>query len=135
MWDALPADYASTVPRPMDLRTLGERLARGAYATHGDFRDDLALIWANAIRYNEPKVLDPESQAVVADARQMAAEMEVAWAETCLHLWDRLVCTQVESETAQRRRDDELEHGGGAGRDLSQAAAAGRGRWRRRRRG
>ena len=96
----------------MDLRTLGERLARGAYATHGDFRDDLALIWANAIRYNEPKVvLDPESQAVVADARQMAAEMEVAWAETCLHLWDRLVCTQVESEAAQRRRDDELERG------------------------
>jgi len=115
VWGALPADYAATVPRPMDLRTVGEKLARGAYATHGDYRDDLALIWANAIRYNEPKVLDRESQAVVADAKQMAAEMEVAWADAAVQLWDKLVCAQVEGEAAaakvaaQRRREEDVD--------------------------
>jgi hypothetical protein len=45
-------DYHAIVKRPMDLRTLQERLCAGHIATVAQFRAELNLIWENCVQYN-----------------------------------------------------------------------------------
>ena len=76
------ADYAARVPRPMDLRTIAERLARGIYpfGVSGEAADaaasvraDVRLIWANCRLYNAPRA------SIVRLLGDLEAEFDAAW--------------------------------------------------------
>eukprot|EP00467_Chlorarachnion_reptans_P012385 CAMPEP_0114528932 /NCGR_PEP_ID=MMETSP0109-20121206/24525_1 /TAXON_ID=29199 /ORGANISM="Chlorarachnion reptans, Strain CCCM449" /LENGTH=430 /DNA_ID=CAMNT_0001711221 /DNA_START=228 /DNA_END=1520 /DNA_ORIENTATION=- len=50
---ALP-DYSTVIKNPMDLSTVRQRLSNGSYNDPSEFRDDVSLIWENALTYNPP---------------------------------------------------------------------------------
>jgi len=45
-------NYPLIIMRPMDLQTVTKKLEAGSYATVGDLRSDLDLIWDNAVIFN-----------------------------------------------------------------------------------
>lgn len=45
-------NYPDIIKRPMDLSTVAKKLDAGQYPTVGDLRDDLDLIWDNAVTFN-----------------------------------------------------------------------------------
>jgi hypothetical protein len=46
-------DYHKVIARPMDLRTLQDRLASGLITTVSQFKRELDLVWDNCISYNK----------------------------------------------------------------------------------
>ena len=47
-------DYFDVIAAPMDMRTIGEKLAAGAYHLDAHaFADDVRLIWTNCQIYNQ----------------------------------------------------------------------------------
>lgn len=81
-WQALGLDdYPTLVKRPMDMRTMREKVRTGAYASMAEWHADLELIWANARFYNgadSPVTRCANKLAAVVerrmgDAREMAA--------------------------------------------------------------
>jgi hypothetical protein len=53
--DEKTAGYYETIKRPMDLRTLQERLGSGQVTTVAEFKEELDLIWENCIVFNGPQ--------------------------------------------------------------------------------
>jgi len=47
-------DYNDIIKNPMDLGTVKQQLASGLYENEDDFAEDVRLVWANALRYNQP---------------------------------------------------------------------------------
>ncbi|OHS98948.1 Bromodomain containing protein [Tritrichomonas foetus] len=45
-------DYPTIIKKPMDLTTAEQNLDNDVYQTFSDFREDIELIWSNAITYN-----------------------------------------------------------------------------------
>lgn len=50
-------DYFQKIKHPMDLQTVRQKLESNEYATVSQFKDDVKLIWDNAILYNGKKSL------------------------------------------------------------------------------
>lgn len=54
-WEALKLpDYPEIIKHPMDLGTVKTQLETGIYESDEEFADDVRLVWANALRYNQP---------------------------------------------------------------------------------
>ncbi|KAH3765880.1 nucleosome-remodeling factor subunit BPTF [Pelomyxa schiedti] len=47
-------DYTVIIDRPMDLKTISQKLERGEYSLDTEFADDVRLVWSNARKYNAP---------------------------------------------------------------------------------
>ena len=50
-------DYPRLIKQPMDLGTVGEKLAARSYARLEDFANDIRLVWKNAFIFNAPDSL------------------------------------------------------------------------------
>ena len=81
---AMFPDYGARITEPMDLRTVAEKLSRGAYRLGGGgdveagaerCRADVQRVWANCRAYNPPRA------TIVRMLQAMEAECEVAWGE------------------------------------------------------
>lgn len=93
LWPGLWHDYQAKVPDPTDIGTMEKRLKGGdpsykAYATIGDFKNDLQLLYENSVRFNgevhdvtrhaqtvrdqvlEKMAAEPAVEAVKADKRE-----------------------------------------------------------------
>eukprot|EP00962_Isochrysis_galbana_P028052 scaffold8849_cov101-Isochrysis_galbana.AAC.3 len=46
-------DYPQVISRPMDLGTIQNKLRKGKYSSIGALAEDVGLIWANAMEYNQ----------------------------------------------------------------------------------
>ena len=77
-------DYGARIAEPMDLRTVAEKLSRGAYRLGGGgdveagaerCRADVLRVWANCRAYNPPRA------TIVRMLHAMEAEWEAAWGE------------------------------------------------------
>jgi len=53
-------DYHTIILEPMDIGTVKQRLYDGWYKTFDDYKREVMLVWANAMKYNPP--LDPVHQ-------------------------------------------------------------------------
>jgi len=54
-WEALNLpDYPDIIKHPMDLGTVKLQMEGGDYENEDEFADDVRLVWANALRYNQP---------------------------------------------------------------------------------
>ena len=81
---AIFPDYGARIAEPMDLRTVAEKLSRGAYRLGGGgdveagaerCRADVLRVWANCRAYNPPRA------TIVRMLQAMEAEWEAAWGE------------------------------------------------------
>ena len=81
---AIFPDYGARIAEPMDLRTVAEKLSRGAYRLGGGgdveagaerCRADVLRVWANCRAYNPPRA------TIVRMLQEMEAEWEAAWDE------------------------------------------------------
>ncbi|KAI8869088.1 Bromodomain-containing protein, partial [Ramicandelaber brevisporus] len=52
--DSEAPDYSSLIKRPMDLRTLRQRIRDELINTTDDLHRDIVLMYQNALVYNEP---------------------------------------------------------------------------------
>jgi len=50
-------DYPKLIKQPMDLGTVGDRLARNYYARLEDWANDMRLVWKNAFIFNAPDTM------------------------------------------------------------------------------
>lgn len=78
------ADYQKHIKNPMDLRTVTEKLDRGEYATLKDMREDLELIFDNAMRYNFRERTVQGGAYIMAE--RMKVHLEKHWRAMCLKL-------------------------------------------------
>ena len=81
LWDpAVLSDYLAKIKQPMDLRTIGERLARGEYngAGHAALAADVRLIWSNCKTYTP----NPEN-IYHQQANRMSEWFEADYAALC----------------------------------------------------
>jgi hypothetical protein len=46
------ADYSMVIPTPIDLLQIKQKLIQRKYSTYSEFRQDVELVWQNAISYN-----------------------------------------------------------------------------------
>jgi hypothetical protein len=46
------ADYSTVIPTPIDLLQIKQKLIQRKYSRYSEFRDDIELVWQNAITYN-----------------------------------------------------------------------------------
>lgn len=66
-------NYYRFIRRPMDLGTIAKKLRRKGYATPAEVEADVALVWSNCRKFNEPR------SAVVKDAATCETAFKKAW--------------------------------------------------------
>jgi hypothetical protein len=91
-------DYFSGVKHPMDLSTIQRKLDGDEYQTMQQWRQDVDLVWANALAYNGPDsylgILAREMRSVFQQHMQLFAESPVEEWYTNLSL----LCREFSSE-------------------------------------
>jgi hypothetical protein len=91
-------DYFSVVKHPMDLSTIQRKLDGDEYQTMQEWRQDVELVWANALAYNGPDsdlgILAREMQSVFQHHIQLFAGSPVEEWYTNLSL----LCQEFSSE-------------------------------------
>lgn len=48
-------DYFKIIKKPMDLSTVDKKLEEGSYPSVDKWKEDMNLIWSNAMKYNPPE--------------------------------------------------------------------------------
>jgi hypothetical protein len=70
--------YYDIIKRPMDLGTIYTKLQNGQYGSPGEMYADVALVWSNCAKYNEPdSEIALAARQLEAKWRQLVSEAEV----------------------------------------------------------
>ncbi|TYZ58697.1 hypothetical protein PybrP1_007837 [[Pythium] brassicae (nom. inval.)] len=89
LFPALAPEYFAVVATPMDLQTVGEKVAALEYKVHGEFIRDVRLTFENAIAYNKADK-GRDGWSVYAAAVHMLGVAEDLWGDVTLEVTERL---------------------------------------------
>ena len=100
---SLPADYTAYISKPIAWGLCNDKLKERRYATIGEVVDDLRLIFANALKYNESaRHVNAISQSAYDSAKYMSQKLEAAIDKMLLSVGDRIGRERVDMMTARR---------------------------------
>ncbi|TMW64714.1 hypothetical protein Poli38472_011594 [Pythium oligandrum] len=101
--------YFDIIQSPMDLSTMYTKLTTGQYDSPDDYRDDMVLMFENAIEFNKG---DTHEDSVGEMAKRLLAygmhEWERTFSEDATTDWQQVTLEQVEDQLMERARDAKM---------------------------